>query len=389
MQTSRLRVTLREVTPVVVRVVDVPYSTTLAELHELLQAALGWTDHLHEFAVGEQRYGVPDDGGFADDVEPPMRDEAGARLKDLGARFVYSYDFGDGWIHDVAVLGRGGDAPGCVYGEGMCPPEDCGGPSGYARMCEVLADPAHDEHDSIRQWAGELVDFDQADTDLLIRHTVGEVPASVRLVLELLAGGVRLTPGGRLPRALVRAVQQHRPRWSYTQGPAAREEDLVPLAALHELLREVGLVRLRHGILAPTRAAGDELAVIRRLRSWFAPDDSFATILAGVTVAMLVHHGPQHVGELARRVYPWVDHGWIHRDGTPATEADVKRELHRLGAVVQGLDLIEPHGLVWSAGGSARTVLPRATGLAHLWDQPRYRDPDLAEHDPAALAPQH
>jgi hypothetical protein len=147
---------------VVVRVVDVPSSTTLAELHELLQAALGWTDsHLHEFVVGEQRYGVPDDGGFDDDVEPPVRDEAGARLKDLGARFVYSYDFGDGWIHDVEVLGRGGDQPGCVYGEGMCPPEDCGGPSGYAEMLEVLADPAHDEHDSIRQWAaratGEIV----------------------------------------------------------------------------------------------------------------------------------------------------------------------------------------------------------------------------------------
>lgn len=185
MQTSRLRVTLREVTPVVVRVVDVPSSTTLAELHELLQAALGWTDsHLHEFVVGEQRYGVPDDGGFDDDFEPPVRDEAGARLKDLGARFVYSYDFGDGWIHDVEVLARGGDQPGCVYGEGMCPQEDCGGPSGYAEMLEVLADPAHDEHDSIRQWAGELVDFDQTDTDLLIRHTVGEVPASVRLVLS-------------------------------------------------------------------------------------------------------------------------------------------------------------------------------------------------------------
>lgn len=41
---------LAEVVPPVVRVIDVPASSSLPELHQLLQAAMGWTDsHLHKF----------------------------------------------------------------------------------------------------------------------------------------------------------------------------------------------------------------------------------------------------------------------------------------------------------------------------------------------------
>src|SRR5215207_3597015 len=78
------------------------------------------------------------------DVWPEdQRDETGARLADLGSEVEYLYDFGDGWTHDVEVLGPGGSTPGCVDGRGACPPEDCGGPGGYAELLEVLADPAH------------------------------------------------------------------------------------------------------------------------------------------------------------------------------------------------------------------------------------------------------
>lgn len=85
MRTTRLRVTLREVSPPVARVIDVPARYTLPELHLVLQAALGWTEsHLHQFVVGELRYGVP-----SDDDWDGQRDEAGVRLQDLPARFAY------------------------------------------------------------------------------------------------------------------------------------------------------------------------------------------------------------------------------------------------------------------------------------------------------------
>jgi hypothetical protein len=122
-----LRVTLRDVAPKVVRVIDVPASRTLPELHDLRQAAVGWTDsHLHQFVAGELTYGVP-----AEDADPEQRDGTGARLKDLPARFVYLYDFGDGWEHDVEILGPSAERPGCPYGKGICLPEDVGGPSGH------------------------------------------------------------------------------------------------------------------------------------------------------------------------------------------------------------------------------------------------------------------
>lgn len=357
--------TLRDVVPEVVRVIDVPASTTLPECHDLLQVALGWTDsHLHQFVTAEARYGVPEIDGWDDEEE---RDEVGVRLRVLGARFTYLYDFGDGWEHDVEVLGTGSDQPGCRYGEGACPPEDCGGPHGYAELLAVLADPAHDEHEHLRTWAGDLADFDLADTDTLLRQTVGDVPASVRLVLDLAAGGVKLTPGGRLPRAFVRQAQEQRPLWCWLDRPASVEEDLVPLAALHEVLRHVGLLRLRKGILSPTKAAADDLEVVRRLRSWFEPED-FTAILAGVMVAMLLVGGRQRSKELAARLYPLLGQHWSY-NGRPLTEQDVRTSINQMSAVLRGLDQIDLHRDVWAAGPSARTLLPRATALSAIWSK--------------------
>lgn len=364
MRTSRLRVTLREVEPAVIRVIDVPASSTLPELHELLQAVVGWTDsHLHQFVAGEVRYGVPDEDDMQDE-----QDEAGVRLTELPAHFTYLYDFGDGWEHDVEVMGPGGDQPGCRYGEGGCPPEDCGGPPGYQELLAVLADPRREDHRQMREWAGELADFDQGATDLLVRQTVGEVPASVRLVLDLAQGGVKLTPGGRLPRAFVRQVQQHRPLWYPLGRPASVEEDLPPLAALHDLLRHVGLLRLSKGILSPTRAAADDLQVVRRLRSWFEPDDGFGAVLDGVTVAVLATTGPQRAEGLAARIHPLLGHGWVS-NGQPLTEQDVRTSIKSAGTVLSGLDLIEREWPLWRAGPSARTLLPRATALSQLWSR--------------------
>ena len=193
-------------------------------------------------------------------------------LRALPAHFTYLYDFGDGWEHEVEMIGGGGECPAVVAGEGACPPEDVGGPHGYAEFRKVLADPGHPEHDDLRGWAGSWHDsFDPATADLLLRQTLGAVPAPVRLLLDLAADGVKLTPGGRLPRALVRQVQGSYASWSLFDHPASIEEDLPPLAALDDLLRAVGLLRLRKGVLAPTRAAGDDIEVIRRLRSGLGP----------------------------------------------------------------------------------------------------------------------
>lgn len=361
MRTVRLRVTMRDVVPRVERVIDVPAAITLDELHEVLQVAIGWTDsHLHQFRTEDTIYTVPFEDWGQEEV-----DERGVRLSTLPTRFAYAYDLGDGWQHDVEVLSGGDDQPGCVGGEGACPPEDCGGVGGYADLLEALADPRHREHESMRTWVGDrLQSFDQEATTQRVRDAVGAVPGSVRILLDLLADGVRLTPGGRLPRAAVRAVQEQRPGWHPLRRLASIEEDLLPLAVLHDLLRHVRLVRLSGGVLRPTKAAANELETVRRLRSWFSPQE-FSTMASERAVALVAARGPLQVTEIAAEVHPLLGHGWS-RGGKPITTRDVEDELRSLSHQLQALDLISRTRSVWSAGPSARSLLPGANLLADL-----------------------
>ena len=362
MRTTRLRVTLREVTPVVQRVIDVPAAITLDELHEVLQVALGWTDsHLHQYRTDSAVYSMASDD-WDDEGET---DERGVRLSTLPPRFVYLYDFGDGWTHDVEVLGPGGDGVGCLDGQGACPPEDCGGPGGYAELLAALADPRHPEHQAMGAWVGDrLRPFDRQATDRRVWNAVGQVPESVRLLLGLLADGVKLTPGGRLPRVVVRAVQQQRPDWYPLGRPASIEEDLLPLAALHDILRHVGLLRLAGGVLRPTKAAGDELGVVRRLRTWFPPRE-FSTMVAERAVALVVARGPLTTRGLAAEVFPMLGHGW-RRGNDPITVADVEQELYRLAPQLAAVDMLATTRPAWTAGPSDRSLLPGVALLADL-----------------------
>ena len=77
--------------------------------------------------------------------------------------FKYEYDFGDGWQHDIVferLVGREPKVkyPRCVEGERACPPEDVGGPWGYAEFLEVITDPKHERHEELLEWVGG--DFD-------------------------------------------------------------------------------------------------------------------------------------------------------------------------------------------------------------------------------------
>lgn len=371
MRTTRLQVRLRDVHPQVLRVLDVPAASTLTEVHQLLQAGMGWTDsHLHSFDTGTVRYGSPGEDG-ADTGEV---DETGAGLSALPASFTYLYDFGDSWEHEVQVLGPGGDRVGCIDAERACPPEDCGGAPGYEQLCTAVADPTHPEHQEMLAWAtrypvADPVPFDPAHVDPValdrrVHDTAGQVPDSVRLLLTL-ADGAKLTPGGRLPRVVVRAVHEQYPSWYDLGRPASVEEDLRPLVCLHTLLREVGLLRLRHGVLHTTKAAQDNLAVVRRLRSAL-PEATFTSLVATTATALLAATGPQNPGTLAGRLLPEIGPGWSRR-GRAVTAGDIETELHRLRTTLQALDQVVIDQRTWKAGSSARTLFPRTTLLATLW----------------------
>ena len=168
----QLKVALRGIDPPIWRRLIVPVWTTLDRLHAVLQAALGWTDsHLHVFEIDGERIGVPYE--LHDLAEVYTRSGRLVRLLDVVERgcrrFVYEYDFGDSWRHEVDVedVREPGDEGGarCLDGARACPPEDCGGIGGYARLLEILFDPAHEEFDELRGWVGP--DFQPERFDLL------------------------------------------------------------------------------------------------------------------------------------------------------------------------------------------------------------------------------
>ncbi len=77
-----------------------------------------------------------------------------------GARLLYEYDFGDDWQHELlleeVLLGDESFQQMCVAGERCCPPEDCGGPQGFAEMLAAVRDANHPSHEDVCAWLGDF-----------------------------------------------------------------------------------------------------------------------------------------------------------------------------------------------------------------------------------------
>jgi hypothetical protein len=182
----QLKLSMRGVSkPPVWRRLLVPADMRLDRLHDVIQTAMGWTDtHLHVFSTVVGDYGIPD-------PEPGFRNERSARLaqflKEPGDRMHYTYDFGDGWEHDIVLEKRLGPDPDeriptCLAGKGACPPEDCGGPWGYADLKAALADPRHEHHEDMLEWLGldNAEDFDPAACDVVEINQVLDMTIAAR-----------------------------------------------------------------------------------------------------------------------------------------------------------------------------------------------------------------
>ncbi len=161
----QLKVTLLGTSPPIWRRLLVSADVTLAQLHDVLQAAMGWEDgHMHEFSVGQRRFGRPDPEGQAMGV-PSVENERTVRLSGIlarvGSKVIYMYDFGDSWEHGIVLEKRlpidpTVACPVCTDGQLACPPEDCGGVPGYYDLVEALSDPNHERHEEMLDWIGDF-----------------------------------------------------------------------------------------------------------------------------------------------------------------------------------------------------------------------------------------
>jgi hypothetical protein len=99
----QVKVTLLGIRPPIWRRLEVPSSTNLRRLHDVIQEAMGWTQsHLYRFEVGDMEFGEPDP-----EFGLPVRSAHATPLRKIasqpGTAFLYEYDFGDSWEHRIDV----------------------------------------------------------------------------------------------------------------------------------------------------------------------------------------------------------------------------------------------------------------------------------------------
>ena len=156
----QLKITLNHIKPPIWRRVLVDSDIKLPDLHKIIQTVMGWTNsHLHQFIIGNRYYSLPDDESFCEAVDY-RRIKLDSLFNTPKSKFIYEYDFGDGWEHSIVIekiLPREKNTyyPICIDGKRSCPPEDCGGTFGYENLIKIINNPGHKEYDELMEWLGD------------------------------------------------------------------------------------------------------------------------------------------------------------------------------------------------------------------------------------------
>jgi hypothetical protein len=168
---ARLKITLDDVKPAVLCRIEVPLTLRLDRLHLAIQGAMGWTNsHLYEIRAGDVGWGITDPN-WGDGPLDARKARLIDVLEDVGTKTLrYLYDFGDGWEHTIKVERLLDPEPTVVYprlidATGRCPPEDIGGPWGYAEFLDAIHDPKHERHVELKEWIAYDFDPNIVDTE--------------------------------------------------------------------------------------------------------------------------------------------------------------------------------------------------------------------------------
>jgi hypothetical protein len=171
-----ISISLQYIDPPIWRTVLVPPRTNLHKFHKIIQRAMGWRNsHLYIFEVDRERYAEPHPEWDIDILD--SRKKTLAEMFTGGRKaFVYDYDMGDGWRHDIelvkAVECEPGAKPRVLDGARACPPEDSGGPPGYMNLLVTLSDPQSEDYRDMMDWLGGPFDpnaFDLQAADEAVR----------------------------------------------------------------------------------------------------------------------------------------------------------------------------------------------------------------------------
>lgn len=171
-----LRVNIADITPPVWRRIVVDSDISLRSLHHIIQAAFGWDSaHLHDYRIEGKDYCMLDNKHIAEgnlDREEEALDDRKGKLNRLlytGQRFIYQYDFGDSWEHEVEVekiefVPEPMGAACIIDGARACPPENVGGALGYSDILKALkSKPRNEQAKDFLEWIGGSFDPEMFD----------------------------------------------------------------------------------------------------------------------------------------------------------------------------------------------------------------------------------
>lgn len=187
MKGYQLKITIKGSKPPIWRRVVVPEQFTFCQLHQVIQGAFGWCDyHLHKFEFKKPGLLIRETWEEDDLAESRGCDvlEEGTQIGTLiteNPRFIYTYDFGDTWEHQILMekeVEYEYSYPQVLKYKGDNIPEDCGGIGGYYDLLDKLDDPEAEDHDLMEEWAcqqgmGEY-DLDEVNANLKAHPAFGQ-----------------------------------------------------------------------------------------------------------------------------------------------------------------------------------------------------------------------
>lgn len=178
------KVTLRHIYPPIWRRFQIYEGMTFDDLHLTIQIIMGWEmSHLYAFNINRE---LITDGDSLREMGQRGRSAEDTPLNELinkeGAKFNYTYDFGDSWDHELVlekILPFDPEQvyPTCLDGARACPPEDCGGVPGYIDILETLKKPKSKAYKALMEWLDEDFDpefFDAAAVNEAIAESLEE-----------------------------------------------------------------------------------------------------------------------------------------------------------------------------------------------------------------------
>nr|WP_302976207.1 SEC-C metal-binding domain-containing protein [Enterocloster clostridioformis] len=187
MKGYQLKITIKGSKPPIWRRVVVPEQFTFCQLHQAIQGAFGWCNyHLHKFEFKKPGLLIRETWEEDDLAESRGCDvlEEGTQIGTLiteNPRFIYTYDFGDTWEHQILMekeVEYEYSYPQVLKYKGDNIPEDCGGIGGYYDLLDKLDDPEAEDHDLMEEWAcqqgmGEY-DLDEVNANLKAHPAFGQ-----------------------------------------------------------------------------------------------------------------------------------------------------------------------------------------------------------------------